>query len=346
LEVEDIEWDKSKQLRFNMVGRIQIDKKIEFAKMISLVDKLCSESYHQENRSAKFTRVSFDLEKADDFTKETLSNLIVNRYVRQVQGEERDVVFFWFYPHFLIMNGRRTEISKAIGSFRFGLFDQGVKFTLQQPMFEWYYFLGFFEKVAARRQWLRNRDILDTSAKGPSTEIAQGVRIVSIHDVSSVGEIDPTQAQSIIAKGSGDATQDLSTGVSFLEGRKPTSVLIYGTVDEKPVYVRLFQGGRLHVLKRNLPDDASYSSDDSDMERLSIGLQFSKRIIKAYFDWSRMPVDKMLPTGEVYKHIHKSVESRITPLLNSAVSERLEELKVIRKDLKRKQKRLSSKSSG
>ncbi|MHA1168537.1 MAG: hypothetical protein ACTSRU_11990 [Candidatus Hodarchaeales archaeon] len=344
MEGNIIEWDLTRQLRFNILAKVRIEEEVEFKRMKKIIDGFGTAVPNNEDFASKFSGITFDLDKTTTDTKKTFSEIIATRYYRGVDSEIRDVVIFWFYPQILILNGRRSEVKRALNALRFRLLKDNIKFTLEEPEFEWYYFLKIFEIAAERRYWTRTRDITDSKDKGPSTKIAQGINLVSIHDVSSVGEIDPIQAQKIIVKGSGDATQDLSTGVSFLEGRKPESVLIYGTVDKKPIYVRLYKGGRLHILKRNPPDDNCYESKEGEMDRLAVGLQFSKRIINSYFDWLKKPVDDMLPTGILYDHIKESVESRIKPLLRESVSKRKKDLVSIRNEINSTQKKLDSES--
>ena len=339
--------DTPLELRFNIVTKILTKAKMNRAIVEDFIHNLPPPIPDDEieHHAAGFRPVKLTpFKKPRDFEKEIISQLLPFEFERKYLGKQglviQQALIFWILPDISVFCGEKNAVMRAYQRFQHEFRKTVSDMRLQLPDFEWYYFLKQFEMLQRKKVWLKG----EREGEPPPTDIAKGVSIDSIHDVDTEWERESDQAKKIIAKKAGDSTEDLATIVSILQGRMLRSMVINVSMENEQRLVRLSMGGRIFVRRKQLTPKPVRKKrrrpkkrEDvvgEETKRIVWGLEFARRVLKAYEKWRSSPVDKRLPSDDVYKIIDKKVDALIKPVLQYDLRARLQTLKKLRNELK------------
>lgn len=330
------------RLRFNYIAKLSMKEARSIRQVRAAVQSLTtSENEFQEAREG-YSPIVIKQERAShSYTRVILKNLVSIVYRRVITGEYRNelrsIQIFWVYPDFIVFNGRKDTVQRAVSSFMYYMKEKDFELTLESPKFDWIYFTHLFGLRQTRKLWERTHSVYDTDyskKKKPSIDIAKGVELRAIHDASSEWEVESTQAKKVIAKDAGDSTEDLPTLVSLLGGRRLKAVLLSVMMEEESRYVRLSQGGRIYILKKQRSESRKRRKEaDSELSRLLWAIEFAQRINNAYADWYQL-MEKRVPPNKVYEDIDTELRLKIQPVLTNGCTNRIAELDQERKRIR------------
>lgn len=331
----------SLDLRFNIVARIQSRIDVSLEKARELVNNL---PQIEHDDTPKYQTTGFkpvelvSIEHPCPFEQNIINQLITFEFERSYTGKRGLVVqqalIFWIFPDIFIFCGEKGIVRRAFQRIEYELSEVLGDVAFKAPEFEWYYYLRLFEILERKKQWIAS----NRSTEPPSTEIAKGVEMSSIHDVDAEWEKESPQAKKVSAKKAGDSTEDISTAFSIIQGRPMKAVALFVTMEGEGCLVKLGAGGRILVRKKVRTPKEGEEPRAIESKRIVWGLEFASRLLEAYEDWKKLPVDKMLPSGDIYEIIHGKV-SDLNKILRRELKKRLAELEKLRKELKRRKKK-------
>lgn len=333
--------EESITLRFNYIARVNLEEKVSRNKAIEILRKLPKKVTGKYGENYGFQDIDI---QAMRYTKKYMNNLlnklIATTYHFRVakKREVSRIYIYWVYPDFIVFNGRKDVVERAVTHFTNSLERLGLVLTFDRLDFEWFYLLKVFEICQEMGIW-RKGNLVN---RGIPPELAQGIIVQTIEDVSTEWEKESTQAKIVVAKGAHDCTCDLSTGVTILQGRDLKSLIAVVEMEENQKEVRLSKGGSILIRVSHASKDARTSQ--YEVARLLWGLELTQRLYFAHSDWLKLSLEERLPHEDVYRRTHEMVVKEIEPVLTKSLDTCLKKMKDLREELKRQEEDISLES--